>query len=1160
VGRPEWIGPKQLRLAWVAVLLFGALVAAGAAAIGKVPGAPAWAAAGAAALAALLGALVPTLAAALKERRRREEVRRQEIARITSHLTAMEERYRDHMSAGGFRSASGERDEPVFLGRLVQERHADPIRDSDPVPRREPAVGSLAGFVDRYGGRLLLLGEGGSGKTTSLLQLGADAASRAQHESLAPIPVYVELKNFDVSESGFKRLFEMAANSILGFDEDEFKSIWRLGSKRFLFLFDGLDEQRGNPAVCVSALNEFTGRSPHAYVVTSRPIAAAEGLVSDFRSFDMLPLEDDQVETFLTENGLDRLYLEMSQSLRSLSRNPFMLLAVAYSYSVQPQSALPRNIGQLYQTFIDRYIFADREVKRELSRYSYPEVKKPILASLANRMTAAGSLVVDLDRIIEDNIETTLEEMWRAGKRRKIMPEDWGPIDFLNEIVANGIVRRVDSRLEFMHPSVQAYFTAVALAEREVDYVASQVPRFLWRHAEIDPNISSVEEPYEQSVLKLPAVEHSYKLPLLMLSGLLPDSGQLVKAISSRDPLLAARCVANANDDDSAALAGLTKDWLNLLDRAHERYRRVGARCLGAAGARDHDAVRRLVALAMEDADADVRAAATDAVVQLGLGEFDEYVAERIRAPLRHDPATHLLSRAAPRYAVRTLLEHWRRAETSESKRDIEEALAGIERTLVINELEKVAQSPGNDADAGFAEARRDVLDELASREAHVLPAPYPDEIPELSREWGERAAAKLQGASDAALVESLQHANAYVRAAVATQLADHENREALPALIDALSKESLGTPSAHEITLAAYRLGGDRVVTEFLSRVWGPDRALLFALPGPRPLDLDASTLPKSLGTALAAAGIRPIGPFVRRAGPWEIPPDVDVEETGGYLNVYRTGVQRQFLHAAAQVGEFDRLFPEVLRALEHENPAVRSTAVTLLGESNQPRAVEPLRALLARDEDRLVVNAAYGALAVNGSPDALDVLLDVLARGGPDETALMVALSYLQESDDWERLLLRRAQREHGTARSRVMHELVFVRRLRALTGRPVANDDPDERSFLIAAALEEAYAKHRRAAAAALRWSASDPGTARFIEELHATDPTRRARAAAALGELQEDEAAKPHLEAALADQDPAVRLAAARSLVNLRVDDALERARAVLEDVSPADHTA
>jgi len=43
------------------------------------------------------------------------------------------------------------------------------------------------------------------------------------------------------------------------------------------------------------------------------------------------------------------------------------------------------------------------------------------------------------------------------------MPDDWKVKDFLDEVLLNGILRQLENKLEYMHQSVQNYFTAVYL-------------------------------------------------------------------------------------------------------------------------------------------------------------------------------------------------------------------------------------------------------------------------------------------------------------------------------------------------------------------------------------------------------------------------------------------------------------------------------------------------------------------------------------------------------------------------------------------------------------------------------------------------------------------------------------------------------------------------
>ena len=372
-----------------------------------------------------------------------------------------------------------------YVELLVQERGTP----QSPIP---PPFYPLSQLTNKPRPRVLLLGEGGGGKTTALLKLAFDITQHAQTDPKVPIPLYIKLNAFDAKECGFDRLLQMAGNAA-GLSKEKMRMLWQKSSQPFLFLLDGFNEVGQDfQSACVVAVQELLLGRQHQYVVTSRPGGLVKLLaVSDVQILDVIQLDKDQIQDFLTRLGLAKLYERMGEPLRGLARNPFMLWALAQSCTIYPEGALPANMGQLYKHFIDDYLFKRREAqKHPLSPcYDYEQVKRPLLAHLACEMTQKGITRVTLDEHLQNDLITRLESIEIASKRRKrVMPEDWTVSDFLNEAVYNGVLRKVDNTLEFMHQSVQDYFTALAMENWTIEQIIKVIPPFVWRHINLGGN------------------------------------------------------------------------------------------------------------------------------------------------------------------------------------------------------------------------------------------------------------------------------------------------------------------------------------------------------------------------------------------------------------------------------------------------------------------------------------------------------------------------------------------------------------------------------------------------------------------------------------------------------------------------------------------------
>lgn len=109
---------------------------------------------------------------------------------------------------------------------------------------------------------------------------------------------------------------------------------------------------------------------------------------------------------FLESHGAAQIYECIGDQLKGLVRNPFMLWALVQSCSGLAQGALPRNKGQLYQNFVDRYIFSEREASKvpPPTRYDYERVKRQIFAQLAYQMADQSETRIVLDDTLDDHL------------------------------------------------------------------------------------------------------------------------------------------------------------------------------------------------------------------------------------------------------------------------------------------------------------------------------------------------------------------------------------------------------------------------------------------------------------------------------------------------------------------------------------------------------------------------------------------------------------------------------------------------------------------------------------------------------------------------------------------------------------------------------------
>ncbi len=223
----------------------------------------------------------------------------------------------------------------------------------------------VVNIFERTGGKLLILGAPGAGKTTTLLRLAKMLLEKAQKDEFAPIPVIFELSEWAQER---KPLAEWLPQ-VIAFrtqSKPERWHDWFLSEKpHILPLLDGLDEVPAEyRAECVQRINEFSAALTMKVVVCSRSIEY-EQLGEKYRlmlngAVELQPLTDTQIENYLRELGMKtdalRLLMIEDDALRELARQPLMLNMLVLAY--QGQDALERFFTAKTPDEHHRHIFA----------------------------------------------------------------------------------------------------------------------------------------------------------------------------------------------------------------------------------------------------------------------------------------------------------------------------------------------------------------------------------------------------------------------------------------------------------------------------------------------------------------------------------------------------------------------------------------------------------------------------------------------------------------------------------------------------------------------------------------------------------------------------------------------------------------------------------
>lgn len=202
---------------------------------------------------------------------------------------------------------------------------------------QDVAIGQL---FDQYNRALLILGEPGSGKTITLLELARDLITRVEADKnfLQPVPIILNLSNWADQRQSLIDWIAIELSEKYQIPKHLSRS-W-LESNRLLPLLDGLDEVRpeAQPA-CVESINEFAKEfGVSGLVVCSRTqeymrLPVRLGL---YAAVCLQPLSIEQVDKYLasvgTKMGTLRTILPQDDALRELAQSPLMLSVMSLAY------------------------------------------------------------------------------------------------------------------------------------------------------------------------------------------------------------------------------------------------------------------------------------------------------------------------------------------------------------------------------------------------------------------------------------------------------------------------------------------------------------------------------------------------------------------------------------------------------------------------------------------------------------------------------------------------------------------------------------------------------------------------------------------------------------------------------------------------------------
>ncbi|MEC4894331.1 MAG: protein kinase [Oscillatoria sp. PMC 1051.18] len=259
------------------------------------------------------------------------------------------------------------------------------------------------------GRSLLILGEPGGGKTTTLLEICRQFLEQAFVDLNALIPVIFNLSSWTKSNRNFADWLVGELNSKYQVSA-EISRNW-LEDRQILLFLDGLDEVRDRYREdCVAAINKFQqdcGTTEMVICCRRKEYETLNNRLNLQAAICLQPLNFAQIQQYLANAGEQltgvKTALAEDKILQELVQSPLILTLIVLAYQGISASKLPNNQSialrraHLFDTYIERMLSRRRVTE------TYPQAKaKHWLIQLAKQLKKQSQTIFLIERMQPD--------------------------------------------------------------------------------------------------------------------------------------------------------------------------------------------------------------------------------------------------------------------------------------------------------------------------------------------------------------------------------------------------------------------------------------------------------------------------------------------------------------------------------------------------------------------------------------------------------------------------------------------------------------------------------------------------------------------------------------------------------------------------------------
>lgn len=351
-----------------------------------------------------------------------------------------------------------------------------------------PSQTSIAQIFEQTGGKLMILGTQGSGKTTTLLELANQLVTSAENDISKPIPVLFDISSWQEDK-------QTIADWLISELQSKYNIPVKIGKQwineqQLLPLLDGLDElELTRRQLCLQGINQLLeGENKLKHIVVCTSLEEYKSCHTKLRlhgAIYLRSLTETQIKEYLMSSRSRELWenIKNEPQLLELAKTPLLLNMMTLAYEEILIHAWKRiaDKKERYEYLFNAYI--RRMLTLQIPSRCYrknkeprPEQSRHWLVWLAKRMNESNQKWVAIEKIQHNWLQTPSQKrlyhigvvltlggiagikhfiLCRILGQNGYIPRNYAR--FLNYATERLFLQRVDGQYRFVHELLQKH-------------------------------------------------------------------------------------------------------------------------------------------------------------------------------------------------------------------------------------------------------------------------------------------------------------------------------------------------------------------------------------------------------------------------------------------------------------------------------------------------------------------------------------------------------------------------------------------------------------------------------------------------------------------------------------------------------------------------------